>query len=58
VLADALRPDVGQVYGLGDAHGYSITVPATSGQHEVCLRRTSTDGTTGTELACTTVAVP
>ncbi|MFC7431110.1 MULTISPECIES: hypothetical protein [unclassified Agrococcus] len=35
--ADGSRPDVGRAYGLGDAHGFDITVGLAAGTSEVCL---------------------
>lgn len=36
-IADSSRPDVGRAYpGYGDLHGYTVTIPATPGVHNVC----------------------
>ena len=37
VRADRLRPDVHAAFGLGAAHGFSATLPATEGDHQVCV---------------------
>jgi hypothetical protein len=55
--AENPRPDVGSVYGKGDRHGYSMTVPASSGQHRVCAYAVDTTGATAPELGCRTVTV-
>ena len=34
--ADTSRPDVAKVYGYGDRHGFSATLAATPGTHQVC----------------------
>lgn len=57
VTANAGRTDVGRTYGKGDLHGYTTTVPATTGTHRVCV--TAIDSTTGpsTSLGCRTLTV-
>lgn len=35
--ASLSRPDVGRAYGLGDAHGFDVSVPIAAGSSEVCL---------------------
>lgn len=55
--ASASRPDVGRAHGKGDAHGYSVTLPATSGRHEVCVWATDTWGGGTSRTACGTVDV-
>lgn len=51
------RGDVQAAYGKGEAHGYSINVPAPAGTHQVCA--VAVDGTGGgnTELGCRTATV-
>lgn len=57
LTADGARPDVGRAYGKGDAHGYSVTLPATSGPHEVCVWATDTWGGGASRTGCRTVDV-
>ncbi len=40
--------------GYGPNHGFSITIPASAGTHQVCVYRAST----GTTILCSTVTVP
>lgn len=57
--ADTYRPDVDRVHGLGAAHGFSFSVPATAGSHRVCVY--AIDIPTRSDnplLACRTVSVP
>lgn len=43
--ADVKRPDVARKHpGTGQAHGYSITVPTTAGEHTVCVNAVNTLG--------------
>jgi hypothetical protein len=55
--ADLSRPDVHQVFGLGDRHGYSATMPATRGTHTVCVYAISAGPGPNTGLGCRTVTV-
>ena len=55
--ADGLRPDVGRVFGRGDRHGFSATVPAGPGTHEVCVRAVNTPAGTDPLLGCRTITV-
>jgi len=57
VRATASRPDVDRAYGLGDAHGFSITADLPQGRHEVCLYLINTPGGPNPRLACRTVDV-
>lgn len=57
LTADGSRPDVGQKYGKGDAHGFRATVPATGGSHQVCVYAIGYAGGGNTLLGCRTVAV-
>lgn len=57
VAADGPRPDVGRIYGKGDAHGFSATVPATGGAHEVCVYLVNQPAGGNPRLACRTVTV-
>ncbi|MFB9956393.1 N-acetylmuramoyl-L-alanine amidase [Cellulomonas denverensis] len=56
VTADRSRPDVGRAHGLGDAHGFAITLPVADGTHEVCLFLINTPSGPNTKL-CRTVTV-
>ena len=55
--ANLARPDVGVAYGLGNDHGYAVTVPASAGTHTVCTYGIDTSGGTNPLLACRTVTV-
>lgn len=57
VAADGARPDVGRIYGKGDAHGFGTTVPATGGSHEVCVYLINQPAGANPRLACRTVTV-
>ncbi|NMM31609.1 MAG: hypothetical protein HHJ10_11365, partial [Cellulomonas sp.] len=56
VVANASRPDVGAVYGDGDLHGFNLTVPTSSGTHEVCIYAIDSQGGVNPLLGCRTVA--
>lgn len=56
-LADLPRPDVGQAFGKGDAHGYSVTVPATPGTHTVCVEALKAAPSRDVTLGCRTVTI-
>jgi hypothetical protein len=54
--ANGSRPDVGAAFQLwGDAHGFTTTVPAPPGMHNVCVYAINTSGS-NPPLACSTVA--
>ena len=55
VAADASRPDVAAVYGLGDRHGYRHTRAVSPGLHTVCLYVIDTGGGAPASLGCDTV---
>jgi hypothetical protein len=58
--ADTARPDVGAVYPLyaDSPHGFSTTVPATPGAHQVCAYAVNVSGTGSDALVgCRTVTV-
>jgi hypothetical protein len=57
VTASASRPDVGRAHGMGDAHGFSVTLPAASGAHQVCAFAINTPSGPNTPLGCTTAVV-
>ncbi|UDY34094.1 DUF4185 domain-containing protein [Dermatobacter hominis] len=56
--ADLDRPDLGQRYGLGDAHGFSFPFPATTGPHQVCAIASNVGAGAATWLGCQVVDVP
>ena len=56
-LADRSRPDVGRVFGKGDLHGFTATMPATRGAHTVCLYALSAGPGPSTGLGCRTITV-
>ncbi len=58
VTASAPRPDVGAALGRGDAHGFSVLVPAAAGSHRVCGYAIDSSGGMNPELACRVVRVP
>lgn len=55
--ADKSRPDVGTAYGKGDNHGFSGTVAAAGGTHQVCLWAIDSDGGSNPQIGCSTVTV-
>lgn len=57
VLASRARADVGRVYGKGDEHGFSVTIPATTGSHTVCVYGINAVAGTNTKLGCRTADV-
>ncbi|WP_136519417.1 N-acetylmuramoyl-L-alanine amidase [Cellulomonas telluris] len=55
--ADGSRPDVARAHGVGERHGFSGTVPATAGRHEVCLYLIDVPTGPNPLLGCRTVTV-
>jgi hypothetical protein len=56
--AEADRPDVARAYpGLGSAHGFARTLPASPGVHQVCLYAINTGKGANTTLSCDSVRV-
>jgi hypothetical protein len=55
--AKDLRSDIGRVFGLGDAHGFNLTVPTSVGSHSVCVYAIDSMGGVNPQLSCRTVAV-
>lgn len=54
--ADQTWPGVAARFGLGDKHGFALTIPASAGVHRVCVYGLNVGaGTTNTELGCATV---
>jgi hypothetical protein len=56
-MADGVRTDVGTAYaGLGNLHGYGITLPVSQGRHEVCIYGINVAaGKVNPQLGCRTV---
>jgi hypothetical protein len=57
LTADTTRLDVGRIYGKGDNHGYTATVKATYGTHQVCVYAIDTTGGRNRQLRCAGVDV-
>lgn len=55
VTASSSRPDVGAIYGRGDAHGFATRVAASDGTHSVCVFAIDATGNPNTLLRCATV---
>jgi len=56
-VASGDRPDIARAFpAAGAAHGFQSTVPASPGQHTVCVYAIDTDGGTNPTLGCTTVS--
>ncbi|HEX7097587.1 MAG TPA: SpoIID/LytB domain-containing protein [Acidimicrobiales bacterium] len=59
VHANGNRPDVGAAFaGYGNAHGFNASVPASPGQHQVCVYGINAGPGGNTLIACRTVSVP
>lgn len=59
VVADGSRPDVATAYpGYGPSHGYSFTIPATPGNHTVCVYGINGGLGSNVLLGCRVVSVP
>lgn len=59
VIADVPRGDIGAAFGLGDRHGFSATVSASRGSHNVCVYPINDNGVgPNLLLGCRTVTVP
>ncbi len=52
VPALTARPDVGAVWKNGDTHGFTVTVPASTGSHHVCARAVNVGSGGDTDLGC------
>ncbi|MBX9243459.1 hypothetical protein ICW40_01400 [Actinotalea ferrariae] len=55
--ADGDRPDIGAIFGKGDKHGFTATMPATPGPHTVCLYAINASPGPNTPMGCRTVTV-
>ena len=51
------RPDVGRIYRRGDNHGFSGTVKAANGTHQVCVYAIDSAGGSNPRIGCATVKV-
>jgi hypothetical protein len=51
-VADQPRADVGAVYGKGDLHGYTMSIPVTTGSHTVCAFGIDASGGLNPALGC------
>ena len=58
VTASDPRPDVGAVLGRGDAHGFTVQLPASSGAHRLCAYAIDPAGGLNPELTGRLVTVP
>jgi hypothetical protein len=58
VTAANPRADVAAIYGKGDRHGYTVTIPASTGTHRICAYAIDTAGGTNPEIGCRVTAVP
>jgi hypothetical protein len=57
--ADGTRTDVGAAYpGYGNAHGFTATVPASSGSHQMCVYVINLGWGGNQLIACRTTTVP
>lgn len=57
--ASSPRPDVAAVYpGYGSAHGFNLSVPVSSGSHDVCVYAINVGGTINPLLGCRRVSSP
>ena len=57
LTANQPRPDIGRLFGLGDAHGFSVTLPASAGSHSVCAYAIGDRGRPNAGLGCYSVTV-
>ena len=58
LTANTPRPDVGRIYGKGDNHGFSGTVNALAGTHNVCVYAIDATGGTNPRIGCRSITVP
>ena len=56
-VADLPRPDVGAAFGMGDLHGYSLTIDVAPGQHSVCTYGVNVGPGESTLFECRTIQV-
>jgi N-acetylmuramoyl-L-alanine amidase len=55
LTANTSRPDIGRIYGRGENHGFTGTVPTTQGTHRLCLYLINTPLGANPQLPCRTV---
>ncbi|MGN8245644.1 hypothetical protein ACTHAM_002768, partial [Cellulomonas soli] len=55
--AAAPRPDIDAIFGKGPNHGFSTTIAASTGTHNVCIYAINTPSGNNPTLACRTVTV-
>ena len=56
-VADQSRPDIAAIFGKGDKHGFTTTMNASPGSHNVCLYAINTPAGDNVALGCRTVVV-
>jgi hypothetical protein len=56
--ANLSRPDVAQVWGRGDLHGFSATMTAAPGPHTVCIYGINATPGSNPQIGCRSVTVP
>jgi hypothetical protein len=57
IRADGARPDVERIYGKGSAHGYSRSLPASDGVHQVCVYAIDSERGPNPQIGCAQVTV-
>src|SRR5450631_1529190 len=57
LAAAGSRPDVGRVLGKGDNHGFSATLGAVPGTHQVCVYAINTPAGTNPRIGCSNVVI-
>ena len=55
--ANTARPDIGTIFGLGANHGYTTTIPATTGTHRLCTYALDTTNGPNPDIGCRTLTV-
>jgi hypothetical protein len=58
LTANTARPDVGRIYGKGNNHGFSSTVTAAPGTHQLCVYAIDSWGGSNVMIRCESVTVP
>ena len=57
MTANTYRPDVGRIYVMGNNHGFTGTIKASAGAHQVCVYAIDSWGGTNPRVRCATVDV-
>jgi hypothetical protein len=57
VIANTPRPDVGRIYAMGDNHGFTSTIKASYGLHQVCVYAIDSWGGVNPQIRCATVNI-